>query len=423
MSEDKKNLSFAYLVWGLGAFGFFYAWFQRVIPSVMVDHLMAEFAVSGVALGPLSSLYFYVYAAMQLPVGALIDRWGPGVPYASALILAAAGSALFATTGTIEMAYIGRILIGAGSAFAWVAVLKITALHFSPSRFAMLSGAGMFFGMFGGFSGQVLGGTLVDAVGWRMTMWGLAVTGIVLSIAVFTLVGRQKTEGTTNTGTLTMKEILITFTSALRQPQVWLVGCGGAIAAAPVFIFGALWGVPFLMQIHGLPRPLAASLTATMLIGWGLGAFFSGWLSDKMGQRRKPLIVGIVVAMASLPAAIYLPDLPTIAIAALMFIGGLGSGVIILIFAISGDLAPDTARGSTFAFANMLMILSGAIFQPVTGLLLDLNWNGVTENSARLYDLYAYQIAFLLIPITSIVGMLMILLSRNTEKTLGGPLS
>jgi MFS family permease len=280
----------------------------------------------------------------------------------------------------------------------------------------MLSGAGMFFGMFGGFSGQVLGGTLVDAVGWRMTMWGLAVTGIVLSIAVFTLVGRQKTEGTTNTGTLTMKEILITFTSALRQPQVWLVGCGGAIAAAPVFIFGALWGVPFLMQIHGLPRPLAASLTATMLIGWGLGAFFSGWLSDKMGQRRKPLIVGIVVAMASLPAAIYLPDLPTIAIAALMFIGGLGSGVIILIFAISGDLAPDTARGSTFAFANMLMILSGAIFQPVTGLLLDLNWNGVTENSARLYDLYAYQIAFLLIPITSIVGMLMILLSRNTEK-------
>ena len=74
MSEDKKNLSFAYLVWGLGAFGFFYAWFQRVIPSVMVDHLMAEFAVSGVVLGTLSSIYFYVYAAMQLPVGALIDR-------------------------------------------------------------------------------------------------------------------------------------------------------------------------------------------------------------------------------------------------------------------------------------------------------------------------------------------------------------
>jgi CRISPR/Cas system-associated protein Cas5 (RAMP superfamily) len=69
----------------------------------------------------------------------------------------------------------------------------------------------------------------------------------------------------------------------------------------------------------------------------------------------------------------------------------------------------------------MLMILSGAIFQPVTGLLLDLNWNGVTENSARLYELNAYQIAFLLIPITSIVGMLMIVSSRNTEKYAGRP--
>jgi hypothetical protein len=67
------------------------------------------------------------------------------------------------------------------------------------------------------------------------------------------------------------------------------------------------------------------------------------------------------------------------------------------------------------------MILSGAIFQPVTGLLLDLNWNGVTENSARLYELNAYQIAFLLIPITSIVGMLMIVSSRNTEKYAGRP--
>lgn len=421
MSRDKTNQSFAYLVWGLGAFGFFYAWFQRVIPSVMVDHLMADFAVNGVVLGTLSSLYFYVYAAMQLPVGALIDRWGPGVPYASALILAAVGSVLFATTDTIEIAYLGRIMIGAGSAFAWVAVLKISALHFAPSRFAMLSGAGMFFGMFGGFCGQVVGGTLVDAVGWRTTMWGLAVTGMVLSIAVFALVGRQKSGGTTNSNTPTMKEILITFTSALRQPQVWLVSCGGAIAAAPVFIFGALWGVPFLMQIHGLPRPLAALLTATMLIGWGLGAFFSGWLSDRMGQRRKPLIAGIVVAMASLSAAIYLPDLSTTTIAALMLVGGLGSGVIILIFAISGDLAPDAARGSAFAFTNMLMILSGAIFQPVTGLLLDLNWNGVTENSARLYDFHAYQIAFLLIPITSIVGMLMILLSHNTEKDAGRP--
>lgn len=415
MNQEKTNLSFAYLAWCLGAFGFFYAWFQRVIPSVMVDHLMADFAVGGAVLGTLSSLYFYAYAAIQLPVGALIDRWGPGIPYASALVMAAAGSALFATTDSIEIAYLGRIMIGVGSGFAWIAVLKITALHFPQSRFAMLSGAGMFFGMFGGFSGQVLAGTFVDAFGWRVTMWGMAVVGLVLSLAVFSLIGRRRTAGQTEVNTPKMRTILTTFAVALRQPQVWLVGGGGAIAAAPVFIFAALWGVPFLMQIYGLPRPFAASLTAMMLIGWGLGAFFSGWLSDRMGQRRKPLLIGIVIAMTSLSAAVYTPNLSIAAIAALMLIGGLGSGVIILIFAISGELAPESARGSAYAFANMLTILSGAVFQPLTGWLLDLNWNGITENNARVYDLSTYQIAFLLIPITSIIGLVMIKLSRNIE--------
>ena len=83
----------------------------------MVDRLMADFAVGGAVLGMLSSLYFYAYAVMQLPVGAMVDRWGPGLPYAGALILATLGSSLFAVAESIQMAYAGRILIGVGSAF------------------------------------------------------------------------------------------------------------------------------------------------------------------------------------------------------------------------------------------------------------------------------------------------------------------
>ena len=181
MPEGSPNLTKAYIAWALGSLGFYYAWFHRVLPSVMVDRLMADFAVSGAILGTLSALYFYAYAALQLPVGAMVDRWGPGVPYASALILAALGSTLFATTNSIELAYLGRIMIGIGCAFGWVAALKIIALYFPPARFAMLSGAGMCIGLSGGFSGQMIAGTMVDAFGWRVTMWGMAASGTVLS--------------------------------------------------------------------------------------------------------------------------------------------------------------------------------------------------------------------------------------------------
>ncbi len=416
MRDGAPKLTKAYIAWALGSLGFYYAWFHRVLPSVMVDRLMADFTVSGAILGTLSALYFYAYAAFQLPVGAMVDRWGPGVPYACALILAALGSALFATTDIIELAYLGRIMIGIGSAFGWVSALKIIALYFPPSRFAMLSGAGMCIGLSGGFSGQMIAGNMVDAFGWRITMWGMAGTGAALSLAVFTLVGRRAHFNEDTDPPPSMREIFHSFHIALRQSQVWLVAGGGAIASAPLFVFGSLWGIPYLMQFHDLSRPHAATLTAIMLIGWGLGALFSGWLSDKLGRRRPLLLLGLFIAFAALMIAIYVPGVPLSAIGVLMMINGLASGVVVLTYAIAGDLAPKNARGSTFAFANMLIILSGAIFQPFSGWLLDINWTGNIENGARVYDLAAYKTTFLIIPITYVVGIAMIMLSRNVEQ-------
>ena len=416
MRNGTPKLAKAYIAWALGSLGFYYAWFHRVLPSVMVDRLMADFAVGGAVLGTLSALYFYAYAAFQLPVGAMVDRWGPGIPYACALIFAALGSALFATTDVIELAYIGRIMIGIGSAFGWVAALKIIALYFPPSRFAMLSGAGMCIGLSGGFSGQMIAGNMVDAFGWRVTMWGMATAGVALSLAVFTLLGRRAHLNGDTTPPPSMKEIFRSFHIALHQLQVWLVAGGGAIASAPLFVFGSLWGIPYLMQFHNLPRPHAASLTAMMLIGWGLGALFSGWLSDKLGKRRPLLLLGLFIAFAVLMVAIYVPGLPPTAIGVLLLINGLASGVVVLTYAIAGDLAPENARGSTFAFANMLIIMSGAIFQPFSGWLLDIHWTGNVENGARIYDLDAFKTTFLIIPITYVVGIAMIMLSRNTEQ-------
>ena len=417
MPDGSPNLTKAYIAWALGSLGFYYAWFHRVLPSVMVDRLMADFAVSGAILGTLSALYFYAYAALQLPVGAMVDRWGPGVPYASALILAALGSALFATTNSIELAYLGRIMIGVGCAFGWVAALKIIALFFPPARFAMLSGAGMCIGLSGGFSGQMIAGTMVDAFGWRVTMWGMAASGTVLSLAVFTLVSRRGPTTGDSAPPPTMKEIFTSFGIALRQLQVWLVAGGGAIASAPLFVFGSLWGIPYLMQFHDLSRPHAASLTAMMLIGWGLGALFSGWLSDKVGQRRQPLLIGLFIAFAALVIAIYVPDLSPTLIGALMLVNGLASGVIVLTYAMAGDLAPENVRGSTFAFANMLIILSGAVFQPLSGWLLDLNWTGIVEDGVRVYEMATYETMFLIVPASYVVGIAMIMMSRNTGKT------
>jgi len=140
----------AWFIWLFAALAFGYAFFHRVAPSVMVDDLMAEFAISGAVLGTLSALYFYPYVLMQVPLGALIDRLGVRALLSTALLIGGIGSVIFALAQSIEMAYLGRVLIGIGSAVGFLSSLALAGKWFPPHRFAFLAGLVMFFGMTSG---------------------------------------------------------------------------------------------------------------------------------------------------------------------------------------------------------------------------------------------------------------------------------
>ena len=189
------------------------------------------------------------------------------------------------------------------------------------------------------------------------------------------------------------RDILFGFAVALRNHKVWLVAGGGAIAAAPIFIFGSLWGVPYLMQVHGLERTVAASLTATILAGWGFGGFLIGWLSDRIGARRNPIVFGLVVAFISLTT------LRTQAQGSGTWWTFSGGGIVLRCGASTQwrGLVGCGNLGSAYAFANMLMTLSGAIFQPVAGRLLDLNWSASTSIAyIRLHTNHFLMVPYLL---------------------------
>ncbi|MFZ9416229.1 MAG: MFS transporter, partial [Alphaproteobacteria bacterium] len=167
----------ALAAWMLAASTFLYAFLQRVSPSVMVEDLMAGFGVGGTVLGNLSAFYLYAYAALQVPLGMLFDRFGVRRLMAGSMLAAAAGSAIFAAAQAIEMAYLGRMLIGAGVACTFVGALTVTAQTMPPARFAMLAGIVQMLGMVGAIFGQAPLAALVATLGWRgalVAMGGLA---------------------------------------------------------------------------------------------------------------------------------------------------------------------------------------------------------------------------------------------------------
>src|SRR5262245_4607891 len=168
-TRDATHLALrlALFGWATGAVFFFYAWILRVAPSVMIDELMRDFAVGAAAVGNLSAFYFYGYAGMQIPVGLLIDRFGPRRLMTVAAAGCAAGCALFALAPALWGLSLGRFVIGATAAFSLVGAMAVAGQWFPPARFALLSGLAMMLGMAGGVFGQAPLRLLVERLDWQ----------------------------------------------------------------------------------------------------------------------------------------------------------------------------------------------------------------------------------------------------------------
>lgn len=396
------------LGWLTAALFFFYAWVLRVAPSVMVEELMRDFAVGAAVLGNLSAAYFYGYAGMQVPVGMLLDRFGPRRLIAISTLVCAGGCVLFATGTTLGMVTLGRFLVGAAAAFSLVGAMAVAGQWFRADRFALFSGLAMALGMAGGVFGQAPLRLAVEASDWRTTMLLLAAGGLALSLAAWASI-RDRWRGSGGFGS-----VLANLGIVARHRQTWLIALGGLATAGPLLGFASLWGVPFLETAYGLSRTHAATLTSLLFVGWGVGAPLFGWFSDRIGRRRPPILVGLGLQIMAQAALIYVPGLPTFALGTLCFLTGfLGSSQIVC-FALARENHPAERSGTAIGFVNALVTGAGALFQPLIGFLLDLVWAGRLSQGARIYDIGAYRLALASLVVSSIAGLLCLLAVRET---------
>jgi MFS family permease len=396
------------LAWATASLFFFYAWIMRVAPSVMVEELMREFAVGAGVLGNLSAAYFYGYAGMQIPVGLMLDRFGPRRLITIAALACAGGCVLFATGTTIATVTAGRFLIGAAAAFSLVGSMVVAGQWFLPARFALLSGLAMAMGMAGGVFGQAPLRLAVEATDWRTTNLTLAIGGVGIAISAWLSV-RDRWRGAGGVG-----ELLGSFVRVLRHRQTWLIAVAGLGTSGPLLGFAGLWGVPFLQAAYGLERTQAAALTSLLFVGWGVGAPLFGWLSDRIGRRRPVLIMGLLLESLSLAVLVYIADLPAAAVAMLCFLTGFFGSAQIVCFAIVKENHPARLSATGIGFVNAMVTGAGALFQPLMGFLLDVAWNGGMLAGARVYDLAAYHLAFSSLLIMGAVGLVCLLAVRET---------
>lgn len=397
----------ALLGWLTGSLFFFYAWILRVSPSVMVEELMRDFAVGGAVLGNLSALYFYGYAGMQIPVGLLLDRFGPRRLMSIAAVVVAVACVLFAWSEGLGLASVSRFFIGAGCAFSLVGAMAVAGQWFPRRQFALLAGLAMMFGMMGGVFGQAPLRVAVDASSWRTTMAWVALIGLALAVAAWMFV-RDRSRGSGGLGA-----VLAGLRRVAANRETWLNAVAGLGSTGPLLAFAGLWGVPYLEAEHDIDRVTAGSVTSMTFVGWGIGAPLIGWLSDHIGNRRMPLISGLVLSALSLVAILLLPDLPLWLVGALCFGIGFGGSAQIVCFALVREHNPAQFSGTAIGMVNALVTGAGALFQPTVGWLLDLSWDGVMVDGARVYAVGAYNSAFIVLVVGCVVGILCAIAMRE----------
>ncbi len=366
----------------------------------MIDHLMRDFQVGGALLGNLSAFYFYAYAALQIPVGLMVDRWGPRRLMGFGALLCTLGSLVFALAERTELVYLARLLIGAGAGFGFVSTLKLAAAWFPVRRFAALVGATMAIGMAGGFLGQAPLAALVDLVGWREALGYVTAAGLVLSLAIWFVVrDAPDHDGAAGAAEAAPERPPVgrSLAGALRRPRNWAIALIGASMTAPLLSFAGLWGVAWLMQVEGLTRPEAAATTSLLLVGWAVGSPLAGVISDRLGRRRRPLVAAACLALACIAALFFLPGLGGPLRAGLFLASGFFCGAMAICFALVREDNPQAISGTAIAFVNTAVVASGALFQPLLGAALDWQWDGTLVEGVRVYGEAAYRTAFSLL--------------------------
>ena len=416
MTDTFKKSVLPWAICALGAVFYCYEYFLRISPSVMTSELMSRYHLTGAALGNLSAFYYYAYVPMQIAVGLFLDRFGPRRLLTGACVVSAAGVYLFAGDYGLYVALFGRFMLGLGSAFAFVGALKLATIWLPPNRFALVSGIILCLGMIGGWGGDNILHYMIETWGWQVAVYVAAAAGMVLAMILYMIV-RDTNHSTHHyvSRHVHFKEVLVYLKIALKNPQIWLNGFVGLCLYVSLSALTEFWGIKYLEQAHHFTSGDATFANSLSFIGWAVGGPVWGWFSDYFKRRCLPLTLSSLSALILLCVLLYVPDLSVHQVEWLLFTIGLCSSAQILVFAIGHEISQMKIAGTAIALTNMIVMLSGLVFQPLIGKLLDLSWTGTMLDGARVYSPASYQYALSLIPISVFLALIVTFFIRETH--------
>jgi sugar phosphate permease len=401
----KSPLGYRWLMLAIMGVIYFLACLHRISPTVIARDLVNEFGADATALGLMASAYFYLYAAAQPPVGFLSDTIGPRRVVTIFTLIACLGCLVFGLAPNMLVAGVGRALIGIGVGGIFVPGLKIFSNWYKEKEFAGITGIFLAIGNAGNLAASLPLTYLVLLLGWRLSFIGLGVLSILFCLlAWFFLRDRPEDKGwPPMAAAVAPSQAQMTdlpkgvspnrrLGLILKNPGFWMITLSYFFFGGPGMTFQGLWSVPYLMDIYGYTRLQAGGLLMVLPLGFIAGSPIIGFLADRLSLGRKGILLITLATSLACWSLLFLSGgkpKDSFIIPLFFLIGLCGGGALSLYMTVLKEFFPPWLTGTAMGLMNPAAFLAAALFQPITGYLMD-----AVGRIGSAYPLAAYQQVF-----------------------------
>ncbi|MBI2792879.1 MAG: MFS transporter [Gammaproteobacteria bacterium] len=413
LANDSRWYFQGWLLWSIAAIFYAYEFIHRVVPSILTEELRATFSVNEHQLGLIGAMYFYAYAAFQLPAGILVDRYGAKRLLIIASTVLTLGSFLFTTTSSGTVAQISRFMIGTGSAFAFVGCLKIGGQWLAVSSFPLVVGLTNLCGTLGALSGGKPLAYMIQNYGWHNVMMQISFVGLFITVLMWLFL-KDSPPNSSSANEEPHHSLFAGLKVVMSCPQSWLIATYSALLVAPIVALPEMWGVEYLKITYNISATQASAITHTIFVGTAVGGTLIGWAMTFIEDKVKFMMIASSGAMILLSVFLYWNNIPFSNLYAILFCYGVLTANMLLSFTLITRLHPSWAQGAAIGFTNMVIMASGGLMQHGIGWLLHtlrVKHDGV----AFVED---YHIAFSILPFCLLIAVILTFFMKQEQEPL-----
>ena len=405
----------AWLVWGTGVFAYLVAVTQRTAFGVAGVEATERFSATASVLSVFTVVQLLVYAGLQIPVGMLVDRFGPRLLITAGAVLMFAGQFQLAMAGSVGAGIVGRSLVGAGDALTFISVLRLLPAWFPPQRIPVLTQWTGIIGQLGQIASAIPFAFVLHELGWNTAFIGAAALSVLAFVLALALIRNQP--GGAARAPLQAHDGG-SLAAAWRQPGTRLGLWTHFTIQFPGTVFVLMWGYPYLVSGEQV-SPAEASFLMTFFV---VVAILCGpWLGSWVGRhplRRSTMVLLIAGAMAGAWLIVMLWPGPAplwvlLGLVAVLAVGGPGS---MIGFDFARTYNPSTRLGTATGIVNIGGFVASLVSMYLVGLVLDILLN-TGFSGGNLYDLAAFRIALAVQFLVMGIGVAGILRNRRKLRT------